>query len=118
EAQFDATSLDSPIDLSQFSKLGNVTLNLSVIDTSGPAGGPVQISAEDVLLDQARVSSRTEGDFGGHGIDILATGTLTLKDNSFINIGSGVPGSATRAGDPGSITIVAGYAPITHGRPI
>ena len=93
EVQLDATNINSPIDLTQFTALGTINLtNLSLIDTSGPGGGPVVIRSGSFSLDNGRIASETvpSGPIQGGGIDISANSILIQNSSiSTVTNGSG-----------------------------
>jgi filamentous hemagglutinin family protein len=104
EAQLDATSLDSALDVSQFLTLGNVTLTLSRLNVDGPSGGPVQIRGRDVRLDQSSISSVTTGSSDGRSVDISATGTVDLQGAQILSF---ISTASTGTGNGGNISVSA-----------
>jgi filamentous hemagglutinin family protein len=114
EAQLDITKLNTAIDVAQFSTMGDIRLTgFSLIDTSGPSGGPVSIYAGNIRLDHSVLSSNTSGSVPGGGINIVASANLgIIGDNVFpFNISTETTGLG-RAGDinasAGSITLNSG----------
>ncbi len=75
----DVQDLDSPIDTSAFSELGDVTIaNGSTIAADGPQGGRVTVQAKDITLETSTLTSRTLGPGAGRPVQINATGDLSV----------------------------------------
>jgi filamentous hemagglutinin family protein len=101
EAQLDITKLNGAIDVAQFNTMGDIRLTgFSMIDTSGPGGGPVSMYAGNILLDHSVLSSNTSESVPGGGINIVARADFEVNsDNSFpVNISTATTGSG-KAGD-------------------
>jgi filamentous hemagglutinin family protein len=93
EAQLDPTAIDSAVDVSQFTTMGDIDLtNFASIDTSGAVGGPIVIRGGNLYLDNSRVTSETTGSTQGNPIDIVLLADLTILNQAFIftnTLGSG-----------------------------
>jgi len=102
EVHLDTTNLNSAVDLTQFTALGTINLaDAALIDTSGPAGGPVVIRAGNFDLNSSQILSQTTGSFQGGAIDIAINGSMTITNNGEI---------VTRTfgtGDGGDVTVIA-----------
>ena len=85
EVQLDATAVDSAIDVSQFTALGNIKLNLAVIDTSGSGGGPVFVRGGNFNLNRSQLLSLTNGSVQGGTIDIDVTQSVKITNGTDIS---------------------------------
>jgi filamentous hemagglutinin family protein len=104
EVALDATNINSTVDVAQFTALGTIKLtNFAFVDTSGAAGGPVVIRAENLTLDGSGIRSDTFGPTQGGRIDIDIGGRMEITNRGFIAAdtqGNGNAGSvAVRATD-------------------
>src|SRR6266446_5132796 len=114
EAQLDITNLNGAINVVQFSMMGDIRLTgFSLIDTSGPGGGPVSVYAGNILLDHSVLSSNTFGPVPGGGINIVASGNLEVNSDNFFpfnistrTIGLGKAGDINASAE--SITLRSG----------
>jgi filamentous hemagglutinin family protein len=85
EVQLDATNINSTIDLNYFTELGTIDLrNLSLVDTSGPGGGPIFIRGANINISNSQISSETFGSFDGSILDIALTRHVKLTDGGAI----------------------------------
>src|SRR5439155_15267733 len=93
EVQLDANDINSTIDVSQFASLGAINLrNQALIDTSGPAGGPLVIRGGKLSLDNCLIFSVTSGSAQGGTFDISVTDDLKIVNRAFFftnTLGSG-----------------------------
>jgi filamentous hemagglutinin family protein len=100
EVALDATNINSPVDVTQFTALGTIDLTHSAIFTGGHigvSGGPVVIRAGDLyLLGSSSIQSQTNGSAPGDTIDIAASVSATFGD--FSEVTTATTGSGT-AGD-------------------
>src|SRR5439155_6399517 len=81
EVQLDATSINSAVDVSQFTALGTINLtNLALIDTSGPGGGPVFVRSGHLYLDSSKILAQTTGSVRGGTIDIFANQNMRITN--------------------------------------
>jgi filamentous hemagglutinin family protein len=114
EAQLDTTALDSAIDVSQFSAMGEVDLtNSAQIDTSGPAGGPISLYGGRLVLNPALILSATTGAAAGGPVDINMRDSIHIFGGGELlrppgtNFLAGIITVAVAAGDGGKVTISA-----------
>jgi len=101
EVQLDASNINSAIDVSQFTALGNINLNLTLIDTSGPGGGPVVIRGGNFYLNNGRISSQTTGSIRGESIDIATSGNVKIMN------GGAISADTSGLGNGGNVTVTA-----------
>jgi filamentous hemagglutinin family protein len=107
EVKLDATKLNSAIDVSQFTAMGQIDLtNFTKIDTSGPAAGPIVIRAGNLNLSDSHIFSNTTGSAPGGGIDIEVANSVAV-DGSLVQ--SGTSGD----GNSGDVTLTSNSILIT-----
>src|SRR5439155_11545222 len=85
KVQLDATNLNTSIDVSQFTAMGTIRLtNLALIDTSGPAGGPISIYGGSLNVDSSLIFSNTTGALSGAPLDIVMRQDVNISGSSGI----------------------------------
>ncbi len=94
----DSVLFDNP---QSFTDLGNLTLrNFSILNVDGQGGGRIVIRGAEIVFEDSEISSLTEGEIDGLGIDIYASGKFSL-------IGSRIDTSTSNSGAAGPILILA-----------
>ena len=92
----------SPVDVSSFKDLGDITLSDgNQIDLDGDGGGGAIILGHNLVMDNAFTFSETLGDSNGGDINILLTGNLAIFN------GAEISSNTFGFGKAGSITISA-----------
>ncbi len=88
-------------DLSAFTDLGDIDIrNTSEINVNGNTGGGVAVQGNTVVIEDATISARTDGDGDGRGVVIEATDQVDF-------VRSRIDTQTEGAGDAGAVAITA-----------
>jgi filamentous hemagglutinin family protein len=102
EVQLDATDMNSVVDVTQFTAMGEIDVtNAANIDTSGFGGGPVVIRGGSLNLLNSQISSNTTGPARGGAIDIILLNSVVIDRGVVATDSSG-------EGNAGNIMLQAG----------
>jgi filamentous hemagglutinin family protein len=101
--------LQQPSETASTVTYGDIQLSQgSAIDTSGEAGGDIQLQGRRIeLRDGSLVRSITDGEAPGGNLTIRAAESLELSGNDLDGFPSGLLAETAGAGDGGNIDIVA-----------
>lgn len=101
--------LQQPSEIASTVTYGDIQLSQgSAIDTSGEAGGNIQLQGRRIeLRDGSLVRSITDGEAPGGNLTIRAAESLELSGNDLAGFPSGLLAETAGAGDGGNIDIVA-----------
>jgi len=91
----DVNNVQSSIDTSTFSQLGNIALTtLSTLDVSGNPGGRIDIQSENLLLRDSFLGASSLGIQDGLGISLVARDAITLQGVTSVSTDSSDTGAA------------------------
>src|SRR6202000_3488150 len=101
ELTFDAAALLAQIDLTPGAPaLGDVALSNSGISVNGPGGGRVSVRAGTFEMNASEIAAATTGATDGLGIDIIASGAVSMTGSAIVTDSSG-------AGKAGPVNVTA-----------
>ncbi len=92
---FDPTGLIQTLNYENIQNFGNIQISDGAINTSGLAGGRLEIRGKDVNISRSQIAAQTLGNENGRGIEIRADAVRIAggKEISTFTFGSGMGGS-------------------------
>ena len=95
EVGLDATNINSPIDVTQFTAMGDIDLTNFTVNTSGAGGGSVVIRGGSVSLDNGQgdinLTNFTVNTSGaGGGRIVIRGGNLIIQNSSILSLTNGI----------------------------